>query len=172
MQPRKNLPFLIEGFSRIKEKLGDIKLVIAGKKTGYNFDKKIDDVIVKLGLQNDVYFPGYISEEDKPTIFKLSQVFVFPSLYEGFGIPILEAMNQGIAVLAADIPSLREVGEESAIYFNPGDIDGFSKALYNLIRDPQVRQNIISEGLQRVRFFSWEKSAHELLTAYCKLNKY
>ncbi len=171
MQPRKNLPFLIEAFVNIKNRIPGIKLVIAGSKL-HNFDIRIDYAVQKYSLKNDVIFPGYIDEEDKPILFNLANVFVFPSLYEGFGIPILEAMSQGIPVLAANIPSLREIGENAILYFNPLDLASLEKALYNVFIDENLRNKTVKLGLQRVKFFSWEKTAQKTLKIYNSLVNY
>lgn len=165
MQPRKNLPFLIEAYAGIKNKLFGTRLVIAGKKSR-NYDPKIDEVISRLNLQNAVIFPGYIDEEDKPILFKLSHIFVFPSLYEGFGIPILEAMSRGTPVIASDIPGLREVGEKAVLYFNPRDLASLKNVLYNSFVDNDSRKKLIESGLKRSRFFSWKNTAEKIINVY------
>jgi glycosyltransferase involved in cell wall biosynthesis len=170
MQPRKNLPMLIEAFINIKDKIPEIKLVLAGNKTAQNFDKKIDETIKKYNLTNDVIFTGYIDEEDKPLIFRLARLFVFPSLYEGFGIPILEAMSQSIPAVISDIPVHKEIAEGAAIYFNPQNLANLEEKLYNAIIDENLRKKLIDLGLRRVQFFSWEKTAQNLLKIYKSLN--
>lgn len=165
MQPRKNIPFLIEAYANVKNKLDGAKLVIAGKKS-YNYDKKIDEVAAKYDLKDEILFPGYIDESDKPILFNLSHFFVFPSLYEGFGIPVLEAMSQGVPVLAADIPSLKEVGEEAVLYFNPRDLASLEKALYNISISQNLREKLAKSGLERSRLFSWKKTASKILEVY------
>ncbi len=168
MQPRKNLPFLIEAYAKVKNKLGGIKLVIAGKKS-HNYDKEIDKVVAENNLENDVLFPGYIDETDKIILFNLSHFFVFPSLYEGFGIPILEAMSQKTPVLASDILSLREIGGEAVSYFNPRDLASLEDALYNISINQNSREELAESGLERCRFFSWEKTARKMLEVYKKI---
>lgn len=168
MQPRKNLPFLIEAYACIKDKLPGVKLVIAGKKSR-NYDRKIDEVSAEYKVGKYVAFPGYIDEEDKSILFNLSQMFIFPSLYEGFGIPILEAMSQEIPVLAADISSLREVGGDAALYFDPCNLASLEEALYNVFIDEKLRNKITDLGLQRAKFFSWEKTAQKALNVYNSL---
>lgn len=165
-QPRKNLPLLIKGFAKIKNRLPGVKLVLAGNKTARNFDRKIDETVKKLHIQKDVIFPGYIGEEDKPALFKLARVFVFPSLYEGFGIPLLEAMSQKTPVLASDIPPFREVAGEGALFFNPRDLDDFSKKLYNVSVGLDIREKLIDAGHKRAGIFSWRKTAEKMLAIY------
>lgn len=169
MQPRKNLPFLIEAYAGIKDKIPGVKLVLAGRKS-HNYDRKIDQLVVSYKLEKDVYFPGFIDELDKPIVFYLSQLFVFPSLYEGFGIPILEAMSQGVPVLAADIASLREVGEITALYFDPNDLASLKDKIYNVFIDENLRKKLINSGLERVNVFSWGKSARETIKIYNSLS--
>lgn len=168
MQPRKNLPFLIGAYAGVKDKIPGVKLVLAGKKS-YNYDRRIDAAIAEHKLEDDVLFPGFIDESDKPIVFYLSQLFVFSSLYEGFGIPVLEAMSQGVPVLAADILSLREVGGESALYFNPGDLASLKDKIYNVSIDENLRNKLINSGLKRAKVFSWGKSAHEIIRIYNSL---
>lgn len=168
MQPRKNLPFLIEAYGEIKNKLAGVKLVIAGKKSN-NYDRKIDDIMAKCDLKNDVLFPGYIDEEDKPILFNLSLYFVFPSFYEGFGITVLEAMSQKVPVLAADIPGLHEVAEKAALYFNPQRLAGLKETMYNIFIDNNLRDELVNNGLGRIQFFSWTKTAEQTLEIYKSL---
>jgi glycosyltransferase involved in cell wall biosynthesis len=168
MQPRKNLPFLIGAFANIANKLPAVKLVIAGKKAR-NYDRKIDHIIEKYNLGNNVLFPGFVEESDKPILFKLSRFFVFPSLYEGFGIPVLEAMSQGVPVLASDIPSLREVAGDAALYFNPSSLASLERKLYNIFIDQNLRKNLVNLGRKRSHFFSWSENAKIILDIYLKL---
>ena len=169
LQPRKNIPQLIEAFGRIKDKLGNFKLVICGNKKAYNYDKKIDDSIKANNLEKYVIFPGFIDESDKQAVYKLAHIFAFPSLYEGFGIPILEAMSQGIPVIASDIPSLKEIAGKGALYFNTGSLDNFSEKMYNICIDNNLRGELILSGYERISFFSWEKSADKMLAIYKEL---
>lgn len=166
LQPRKNLPMLIEAFARIKDKMGDVKIVIGGNKNAHNYDKRIDLAIANNNLESSVIFPGFVDEEDKPAIFRLAHVFAFPSLYEGFGIPPLEAMSQQVPVICSDIPSLKEIADGGALYFDAGNLDDFSEKLYDISMDLDLRRELIQTGLQRVSFFSWEKSAKKMLATY------
>ncbi|MDD5652403.1 MAG: glycosyltransferase family 1 protein [Candidatus Moranbacteria bacterium] len=170
LQPRKNIPILIRAYAEIKNKIPDIKLVIAGDKKAHNFDDKIDDAINRYKLTGeDITFCGFISEEDKSVIYSISTVFIFPSLYEGFGIPILEAMSRRVAVLASDIPPHREVAGDAALYFDPYSLDDLKKKLYNICVDENLRNRLIGLENARVNFFSWEKSAKKLLEIYKSL---
>ena len=169
LQPRKNLVHLIESFIRIKDRIPGMKLVIAGSKSAHNVDSRIAQVIKENNISKDVVFTGYVQEEDKANIFKMAQVFTFPSLYEGFGIPILEAMSQGIPVLANDIASLREVGGDACRYCNANNLDEFSLALYNCCTDKDAKKKMIDSGKNRVTLFSWERSAKKTLAMFKKI---
>ena len=169
LQPRKNIPHLIEAFVRIKDKLGDFKLVICGNKKAHNYDRRIENSIKTNNLGDEIIFPGFIDEEDKQAVYKLAHVFAFPSLYEGFGIPILEAMSQKVPIISSDIPSLREIAGDSALYFDVAFLDDFSQKMYDICIDNKLREELIQLGNERVSFFSWEKSAGKLLAIYKNL---
>ncbi|MDH4330652.1 MAG: glycosyltransferase family 4 protein [Candidatus Moranbacteria bacterium] len=166
LQPRKNIPALIEAFGKIAEKISDTKLVIAGNKKAHNFDKKIDETIKKNDLEDKVVFTGFIDEKDKADVFALAHVFAYPSFYEGFGLPLLEAMNEGVPVIAADSSSLKEIGGDACMFFDPADLDDFSQKLYTICVDEELRNKLVSSGKKRVNFFSWEKSAGQLQKIY------
>lgn len=169
MQPRKNIPMLINAFFGIKDKISGTKLVLVGNKNAHNFDNNINKSISDNNIKSDVIFPGYIDQEDLAAIYKLAEVFVFPSLYEGFGIPILEAFASKLPVLASDIQIHNEIAGEAALYFNPGSLDDFSEKLYNSLADQNLREKLISSGSERINFFSWQRSAQEMLKIYEEL---
>lgn len=162
-QPRKNIPFLIESFASIKKDLAGIKLVLVGNRRARNYDTRIDETIEKNSLEKDIFFPGFIEDKEKAAVYAMAHVFAFPSLYEGFGIPVLEAFVSGLPVLASDIPSLREVAGNAAMYASPGDIDKYSKALYDISMDEGLRNDLINSGKSRSACFSWKKTAMKLL---------
>jgi glycosyltransferase involved in cell wall biosynthesis len=169
LQPRKNIPQLIEAFGLIKSKLWDFKLVICGNKNAHNYDQKIEASIEASKLENDIIFPGFIDENDKQAVFRSAHVFAFPSLYEGFGIPVLEAMSQGVPIICSDIPSLKEIAGSGALYFDVSSMDDLSQKLYAICSNNDLREKLIRSGNVRVGFFSWEKSAREMLAIYEKL---
>lgn len=166
MQPRKNVAFLIEGFAKIRDRLSNTKLVVAGKKGAHNYDNAIDKAIGENNLESEIIFPGFIEEGEKPAVFKLARTFVFPSLYEGFGIPVLEAMSQKIPVVTSNIPSLKEIAGKGAEYFEIGSLENLEEKLYNVSVKEDIRRNLINSGLERVRFFSWKKTAGKVLKIY------
>ncbi len=162
LEERKNIPRLVEAFNLLKkEKKIEHKLVLVGKK-GYKFEQ-IFDTINKLKIGDEVILPGYIPEEDLPYIFSGPELFTFPSLYEGFGIPILEAMACGIPVLSSNISSMPEVAGEAAILVNPLNPKEISKAIYQIITDRNLRNSLIEKGLAQCKKFSWQKCAQETL---------
>jgi len=169
MQPRKNLPTLIEAYAKIKNTNPEIKLVLCGNINSHNFDKGINQKIEEHLIQEDVIFPGFIDEEDKPAIFKLSQIFCYPSLYEGFGIPLLEAFASNIPVVASDIPAHREVGEKSISYFEPKNVANCSQKIKILIERPDLRDNLTQKGISQLANFSWRKSTQKILETYEKI---
>jgi glycosyltransferase involved in cell wall biosynthesis len=178
LQPRKNIPFLIEAFAKLQKHLRNsnvdatnIKLVLVGNRAGYHTDKSIDEIITEKNLENDVVFSGFIDQKDLPSVCRLAHIFVFPSLYEGFGIPLLEAMSQRVPIAASDIPSLRETALEAATYFNPADIANCEEKLYTLSVDQKRREELVQRGKERLSYFSWQESAKLLHNVYNLLLK-
>ncbi|MFA7209245.1 MAG: glycosyltransferase family 1 protein [Parcubacteria group bacterium] len=169
LQPRKNLPALIEAYVRIPtEKREYCKLVLAGGR-GHNFDQRIDEFIKSYSLQEYVILPGFIDEADKPILMGLAQAFCFPSLYEGFGIPVLEAMTLGVPVIASDIPPHSEITEGAALFFDPNDPDDFADKLTRIVIDDSLRFSLSQKGLVQAAKFSWLKTAEKMLAIYKKL---
>lgn len=166
LQPRKNIPFLIRAFARVHKRCPDVSLVLVGNRGGHHFDTGIDRALAEEHLGSAVCFPGYIEEDDLPALVRAASVFAFPSLYEGFGIPLLEAMSQEVPVASSDIPCLREIAGEAALYFDPTSIASCEEKLYTLLTDMEQRKKGISLGRHRVSLFSWKKSAAALLSVY------
>lgn len=169
LQPRKNIPMLIRSFAKLKEKIPAAKLVIVGDKGAHNADKEIDTVLGDLSLEKSVIFTGYVEETEKAPLLAGAKVFAFPSLYEGFGIPLLEAFAAGTPVVASDIEVLREVGADAALYADPASLDGFAKSLYAAYVDVETRKRLTEAGKARVSFFSWEKSARKMRSFFEQL---
>ncbi|HLN18916.1 MAG TPA: glycosyltransferase family 1 protein [Patescibacteria group bacterium] len=163
MQPRKNISTLVEAFSKIDN--SDIKLVLAGGR-GHNLDKKIDETIVRNNLQNDVIFPGFVDEEDKAALMKGAMIFAFPSFYEGFGIPILEAFAVGTPVIASNIAPHLEISDDAAMFFDPNNAGDLAKKLNEMINDRNRRIEYSQKGTEQVKKFSWEKTARKLLEIF------
>ncbi|MCJ7804906.1 glycosyltransferase family 4 protein, partial [Patescibacteria group bacterium] len=160
LEPRKNLKRIIESFKMLKAK--DLKLVIVGKQ-GW------DDSLPKLNFKrqtSNVVFTGYISEEDKITLYSGAVCFVFPSLYEGFGLPILEAMKCGCPVLTSNISSMPEVAGHAGLLVDPLDVEEITRGLGEIINNQEKREDLINKGFTQVKKFSWEKAAQETLKVY------
>lgn len=158
LQPRKNIIRLIEAFSKIKS---DIKLVIIGKK-GWLYEG-ILGAPKKFNIENKVKFLDFVSDDDLPAFYKNAVCFVLPSLYEGFGLPILEAMKYGCPVVTSNVSSLPEAGGDAALYVNPLDVKDIKKNLELIIQNSELREKLIKKGYEQVKKFSWEKTARETL---------
>jgi len=170
LQPRKNIPTLIEAYAGLPNTIKkEVKLVLAGGKT-HNYDLRIDKIIKKHSLKSDVFLPGFIAEEDKPSLFKLSYVFCNPSFYEGFGITVLEAMTLGIPSIISDIPPHQEIAGNSVFYFKPCDsATELTKALNSVLIEKDLRDELIQRGLEQAQRFSWKKTAENLTIIFKQL---
>lgn len=167
LEPRKNLVRLIHAFSLLKSKGLPHKLLMAGRR-GWLYED-IFTTIEKLGLQENVVTPDYVPEKDLVPLYNAAEVFVFPSLYEGFGIPALEAMACGTPVIASNSSSLPEVIEDAGILIHPEDVDGFAASIEKLVNDRSFRESLRSKGLEQAKKFSWERTARETLDVYSRL---
>lgn len=165
LQPRKNIPILIEAFNKTDNKFSGMKLVLAGGK-GHNYDLKIDEKIAVYNIKDKIIFPGYIADEDKHCFLKMAEIFVFPSLYEGFGIPILEAFASGTPVIASNIPPHREIAGNSAEFFDPQDSGDLADKIAGIISDEQLRKKLVEDGFSRLENFSWKKTAKKMLRIF------
>ncbi len=168
-EPRKNLQFLINSFSKLKAKIPHIKLLKVGTPNYLLVRKKLLKQIESLNLQNDVIFTGYVSETELAEIYNAVDLFVFPSLYEGFGIPPLEAMACGTPVITSNTSSLPEVVGDAAIVVDPYDVNKFAEEMYELLTNDGLREEMIRKGLKRSKMFSWDSSAKKTLKVYKEL---
>jgi glycosyltransferase involved in cell wall biosynthesis len=162
LKPNKNIPFLIRSFHSFSQKNPAYQLVIAGKK-GWHY-KDIFQTVKDLKLQKKVIFTDFISEKEKWTLLSLTQAFILPSLYEGFGIPVLEAMSIGTPVICSNNSSLPEVSGESALTFNPSSSQELKKAMQK-ITNPKVWEKYSHLGPFQTQKFSWTKTARTVLRA-------
>ena len=160
----KNIPTLIKAFYKIKKDEKKQKLVIAGGK-GWKY-KEIFETIDKLNLQNDVIFTGYVLDVDLPALYNAADLFVYPSLYEGFGLPPLESMACGTPVITSNTSSLPEVVGDAGIMIDPHDVDGLADAMHKVLSNEGLRDDMIKRGLERAKMFSWERCARETLEVY------
>lgn len=162
LQPRKNLMGAIAAFATAK-RVHSIKhkLVIAGKP-GW-LAEAIYKKARSLGIENDVVFTGYVADKDLPALLTAATALVFTSLYEGFGLPALEAMACGTPVIASDVSSLPEVVGDAGVLVDPQDTVAISTAMARLAADQRLRAELSVKGLQRSKLFSWKKCAEETL---------
>ncbi|MBI2025951.1 MAG: glycosyltransferase family 4 protein, partial [Candidatus Levybacteria bacterium] len=167
LQPRKNIVKLIEAFSKIERE--NLILVIVGKK-GWLYED-ILSAPQKFNVSDRVKFLDFVQDQDLPSLYKNALCFVLPSLYEGFGLPILEAMKYGCPVLTSNVSSLPEAGGEAAIYFDPQDANDIKEKIEKVINSPKLRDEMIEKGKQQVKKFSWEKTARQTLQVLEDLGK-
>lgn len=161
IQPRKNIKTLITAFKSFYADNPKFKLVIVGKM-GWLFGD-VFEYVLEQDLEDQVVFTGYVSNSQLAALYAKAECFMFPSLYEGFGIPLLEAMQHRCPVIASNAASLPEVGGDAALYFDPHDPKDIESKMRQVIDKPNIRQTLVKKGLKRVQLFSWEKSAKETL---------
>jgi len=167
LEPRKNIIGLLKSFYLVKKMGIKYKLVLVGNK-GWKIEETIK-TINELNIQQDVIFCGYVNENELPVIYNLAQVFVFPSLYEGFGHPLIEAMMYSTPIITSNISSLPEIVGDSAILVNPSDPEQIAKSMYNLATNENLRQEYIRRGKNRLKQFSWSKTTEQTLKIYHEL---
>jgi len=166
LQPRKNYARLIQALARLRHT--DLKLVIAGGQ-GWLFDAIFAEV-GRLGLSRRVIFPGFVADADLPALYSAARVVAYPSLYEGFGLTILEAMACGTPVVTSTASSMPEVAGDAALLVSPTDVEALEAALDKALTDENLRADLIAKGYGRVREFSWGESAKQLFGIYCNLS--
>jgi glycosyltransferase involved in cell wall biosynthesis len=170
ISPHKNVARIIEAFSALKAELAkdgtfpDLKLIVIGDEVSRNPD--IRRAVIRSGMQHEVRFLGYVSIEVLRIFFDMAKVFVFPSLYEGFGLPPLEAMAHGTPVVAANTSSLPEVVGNAAILVNPENVFEISHALHRVLTDQSLRERLKAAGLEQAQRFSWDVSVRRMLEVY------
>lgn len=162
LQPRKNHGRLVEALARIDSPAG---LVIAGG-SGWAYDE-VREAVEGLGLSQRVTFTGYVADDDLPALYRAATVFAYPALYEGFGLPVLEAMACGAPVVTSRKSSLPEVtGPEAALLVDPLDVDAIAAALERLLTDDALREDLRAKGIARARQFTWQATAAATWAVY------
>ena len=159
----KNITGLILAFSNVLKKYNDIILLLVGHQHNNN---ELQDYIVSLNLKNKVQFTGFVPDEHIFPLINTSKLFVFPSFYEGFGIPLLDAQSAGTPVACSSAASLPEVGRDGALYFNPHDIVEMETVMLKILQDDVLREDLIKKGLINRSSFSWKKTSEETLECY------
>lgn len=162
IEPRKNVLGIIKAFEIFKESTGeDVSLVIAGKPGWLH--KKVFRAMRDSKYNENIKYIGFIKNSDKPALYRLSEVFVYPSIYEGFGFPPIEAMASGIPVITSARSSLPEVVEEAALLVDPLNVSDIAWMMEELIGDKKLAQSLSIKGLAQARKFTWQKCAQETL---------
>ncbi len=167
LEPRKNLSRVLDAFARFKKDYGnnfDYQLVVAGKRgwlTEEYFQQTED-----LGIKEDVIFTGYVGGEELKPLYAHADFFVMPSLWEGFGQTIVEAMACGAPCLVSKVASIPEVAGDAALYVDPHDTEGIAKAMAKLADDKNMRKELGAKGREQAKKFSWEKCARQTLEVY------
>jgi glycosyltransferase involved in cell wall biosynthesis len=162
LQPRKNLTRLIEAFAEISETAAwPCQLVLAGKRGWMH-----EPIVLRaqeLALEKRVVFPGFVEDADLPALYSGADLFVMPSLYEGFCLPVLEAMACEVPVACSNLSSLPEVAGDAALSFDPRDVEGMAATIARGLGDAELRATLVARGRERVRQFTWERCAQKVL---------
>ena len=169
VESRKNVSLLINSFYKLKKQGIKHKLVLIGaRKFGFN---QIQELVTKLNLSDEVIFTGYIPNEDLVKFYNVADVFVFPSLYEGFGLPPLEAMACGCPVITSNTSSLPEVVGDAGIMFDPYDSDALTGEMYKILTNKDLKEELSKNSVARAKMFSWEKAARETWQVYEEISE-
>lgn len=165
---RKNLVGLLAAFALARERLKGISLVIAGRLPAGDsaFAPDPRPIARRLGLEDSVYYTGWVAEGDKPALYAGAEAFLFPSYYEGFGLPVLEAISCGTPVIVGGGSSLEEVAGPGGLVVPPKDVSALAEAMTRLVHEPELRQALSLKGREHARNFSWLQTARQTLAAY------
>ena len=169
LEPRKNLTTLLHAYAILRAERWDeeLKLVVVGRK-GWLYEE-IFETVRRLALQQDVIFTDFVADDDLPDLYRGARLMVFPSLYEGFGLPILEAMASGIPVVASNTSSMPEVAGEAALLIDPRNPQTMAEAMARVLADRQFRTTLTRRGIARVQNFTWGSVAEKTLALYASL---
>jgi glycosyltransferase involved in cell wall biosynthesis len=159
IHPRKNYTRLIEAFAKLE--IRDLRLVLAGKR-GWRYDS-IFALVQSLNLKSRISLLDYVPNSDLPALISGARLFVFPSLHEGFGLPVLEAHACGTPVVCSMTSSLPEAAGDAALFFDPMDVDAIAGALQRALNDDALRSRLVARGFDNLKRFSWEVSARQIL---------
>lgn len=173
LQPRKNIERLIEAYSKLKIenlKFKDLDLVVIGKK-GWLYEP-ILAAPEKYNVKDQVRFLDFVTDDDIPAFYKNAECFVLPSLYEGFGLPVLEAMRYDCPVITSNVSSLPEAGGDAAIYCDPENTEDIAEKIEKVLSDSALQEEMVKKGREQVKKFSWEKSAKKTISVLQEIAKY
>lgn len=164
VQPRKNYARLVQALAALGPQHADVHLVIAGGR-GW-LDAPIYQTVRDLGMGERVHFTGFVRDEDLPVLYSDAACLAYPSLYEGIGLPVLEAMACATPVVTSTISSLPEVAGDAALLIDPYDVEALAGALRRLLDDSALRETLVARGARQAAFFTWERAASQLLAVY------
>jgi glycosyltransferase involved in cell wall biosynthesis len=164
LEPRKNLTTLLRSYALLRQRFDPPPLVVGGPKGWHH--EEVFALAEELGLQEHVRFPGYIPRDELPHWYNAALLFVYPSLYEGFGLPPLEAMACGTPVVASNTSALPEVVGDAGLLVEPTDAEGMADAMYRVLADSELKDTLRAKGLERARAFSWQRAARETARTY------
>lgn len=166
LSPHKNVQGLIESYASLPLNLREEYKLVLGSFRSDKYFSYIEKVIKEMELTKDVLFTGFIEEEDLPSVYHMSSLFAFPSLYEGFGLPPLEAMACGCPVVSSNTSSMPEVLGNAALFFNPYHIEEMSLAIRQMLEDENLRNRFRQRGLERAKLFTFEKMTNNILDVF------
>jgi glycosyltransferase involved in cell wall biosynthesis len=164
LQARKNLARLVDAYALVRKAGFSQKLVIAGKQD--SLFEPVRSRIMELNLEKDILLPGYVHTEDVPIFYSAAEVFIYPSLYEGFGLPVVEAMSCGVPVITSRGSSLEEVAGDAALLIDPLDELSIAQALMQVLGDAELRKRFGEAGLIRSRQFNFKDAARQTIAVY------
>lgn len=167
VEPRKNLTTLFEAFRHIKP--GDVKLVVVGRK-GWRYNPILEH-LSGLKMDDRIIFTDFVPDQDLPVLYSRALAFIYPSLYEGFGLPVLEALACGTPVVASSASSLPEAAGDAAILLDPGNIKGWVEALDAVCSNATVNEELRQRGIRHARRFSWATAAGQMMAIYQKIHE-
>jgi glycosyltransferase involved in cell wall biosynthesis len=165
-EPRKNLTVLIKAFYQLKKTIPEIKLLKVGGSQMGGDRKSLQKLIKELNLSNDFIFTGHVTESALPLFYNAADLFVFPSRYEGFGMPPLEAMACGCPVICSNSTSLPEVVGDAGVLIDPSDEHDLALKMHDILVDPKIRKDMSRRGIHRARTFTWDDAAKKTMVIY------
>ncbi|HZD94819.1 MAG TPA: glycosyltransferase family 1 protein, partial [Candidatus Sulfotelmatobacter sp.] len=164
IQARKNLPRLVEAFACVRKKGADLQLVIVGKKDWQS--EMLAARVSELGLESTVIFPGFVPFNDLPLFYNAAELFVFPSFFEGFGLPVIESMASGVPTITSFGSSLQEIAGDGALLINPAETDSIAAAMDKILGDRDLRERLAAAGIQRAKQFTQDQLVKNTLAVY------
>jgi glycosyltransferase involved in cell wall biosynthesis len=164
IEPRKSISTLLKAYADIITELPNYNLVVAGPKGWMvdNIRKQTD----QLNISAKVHFTGYVEQADLPLVYNLADVFIYPSIYEGFGLPVLEAMACGTPVITSNVSSMPEIVGDAGVLISPNDSRALSHSLVKLVNDPIERQQLSLKAMERAAAFTWDRTAEKTFAVY------